>query len=295
MPDYPSFLSETNQVEPVPRRIRAVLAGETVVDTTEARYVWEWPGFPQYYIPLADIRADTLLDENTTEETSGATSTLRLRVGDVHRPNAAKVLGAAKVEGLDDTVRFEWSAFDAWYEEDEQVFVHPRNPYIRVDTLRSTRHRPRRVTRRRPGRIFFPGALLRDGAPDPLLLQPHRRRLHQARADRHRDVVPLQGNDHRLLVRAARRSHASRRRLDIRLPDPEVLPIAGLIRVLQRETRPLHRWRPARAARDRLVRQALNATFPRRARTWSTIRRAEPPLRISLSLPFAEQSATAQR
>jgi uncharacterized protein (DUF427 family) len=36
-------------------------------------------------------------------------------------------------------VRFEWSAFDAWYEEDEQVFVHPRDPYTRVDALRSTR------------------------------------------------------------------------------------------------------------------------------------------------------------
>ncbi len=41
--------------------------------------------------------------------------------------------------GLDDTVRFEWSALDAWYEEDEQVFVHPRNPYTRVDSIRSTR------------------------------------------------------------------------------------------------------------------------------------------------------------
>ena len=140
MPDYPSFPSETNQVEPVPRRVRAVLAGVTVVDTTDARYVWEWPGFPQYYIPLADIRADVLVDEDGTEETTrGDVKLFGLRVGEVHRPKAAKVLGAAKVAGLDDTVRFEWSAFDAWYEEDEQVFVHPRNPYIRVDTLRSTR------------------------------------------------------------------------------------------------------------------------------------------------------------
>jgi uncharacterized protein (DUF427 family) len=42
-------------------------------------------------------------------------------------------------EGLAGTVRFEWDAFDAWYEEDEEVFVHPRNPYTRVDALRSTR------------------------------------------------------------------------------------------------------------------------------------------------------------
>jgi uncharacterized protein (DUF427 family) len=28
---------------------------------------------------------------------------------------------------------------DAWYEEDEQVFVHPRSPYVRVDAIRSSR------------------------------------------------------------------------------------------------------------------------------------------------------------
>jgi uncharacterized protein (DUF427 family) len=140
MPDYPSNLTEANHVEPVPRRIRAVLAGETVLDTTAAKYVWEWAGFPQYYVPLADVRPDTLVDENGTEETDrGDVKLFGIRVGDVHRPQAARVLGAAKVEGLDDTVRFEWSAFDAWYEEDEQVFVHPRNPYTRVDCLRSSR------------------------------------------------------------------------------------------------------------------------------------------------------------
>ena len=36
-------------------------------------------------------------------------------------------------------MRFEWDALDAWFEEDEEVFVHPRNPYSRVDALRSTR------------------------------------------------------------------------------------------------------------------------------------------------------------
>ncbi len=140
MSDFPSAPVQTNHVEPVPRRIRAVLAGQTIVDTTAARYVWEWPPFPQYYIPLADVRADVLVDEGATEETErGDVKIFGLELGDVHRPKAAKVLGAAKVEGLDDTVRFEWSAFDAWYEEDEQVFVHPRSPYTRVDSLRSTR------------------------------------------------------------------------------------------------------------------------------------------------------------
>jgi uncharacterized protein (DUF427 family) len=138
--DYPAPPVPVNHTEPVPRRVRAFLAGHTIVDTTDARYVWEWPGFPQFYVPLADVQPDVLVDEAATEETPrGDVKQFGLRVGDVQRPGAAKVLSAAKVDGLDDTVRFEWSALDAWFEEDEQVFVHPRNPYTRVDALRSTR------------------------------------------------------------------------------------------------------------------------------------------------------------
>jgi hypothetical protein len=51
---------------------------------------------------------------------------------------AARVYGADALPRLVDTVRFEWPALDAWVEEDEQVYVHPRNPYTRVDALRST-------------------------------------------------------------------------------------------------------------------------------------------------------------
>jgi len=63
-----------------------------------------------------------------------------LRVGHTHRPHAAKILRESSVERLSGTVRFEWAALDAWFEEDERVFVHPRNPYVRVDALRSTRN-----------------------------------------------------------------------------------------------------------------------------------------------------------
>jgi uncharacterized protein (DUF427 family) len=138
--DYPAPPVEVNRVEPVPRRIRAFLGGRAVVDTTAARYVWENPNFPQFYIPLADVLADALVDEGTTEETSrGDVTHHEVRLGDASRPHAASVLHSAKVAGLDDTVRFAWSAFDSWFEEDEQVFVHPRNPYTRVDSLRSSR------------------------------------------------------------------------------------------------------------------------------------------------------------
>ena len=129
-----------NHVEPVPRRVRATLGGDTVIDTTRARYVWEWPYYPQYYIPVEDVRPDALVSEGHTQHSPrGVVELHGVRVGDVHRPHAAKVLSASTIDELAGTARFEWSAFDAWYEEDEQVFVHPRNPYVRVDALRSAR------------------------------------------------------------------------------------------------------------------------------------------------------------
>ena len=130
MSDYPAAITTVNHVEPVPRRIRAFLGGEKVLDTTRAFYVWEWPNYPQYYIPLADVRQDLLAPEGHTQQTGRGLVELRgLRVGDLHRPRAARVITDSAIEGLKGTVRFEWSALDAWFEEDEQVFVHPRSPY----------------------------------------------------------------------------------------------------------------------------------------------------------------------
>jgi len=140
MQDYPSMIAAVNHVEPVPRRVRAWLAGETVVDTTRARYVWERPNYPQYYIPVADVRRGVLVPEDGHQPSArGEVEIHGLRVGDAYRARAAKVLPASSVEGLSGTVRFDWDAMDAWFEEEEQVFVHPRSPYVRVDALRSAR------------------------------------------------------------------------------------------------------------------------------------------------------------
>jgi uncharacterized protein (DUF427 family) len=140
MSDYPVMVAEVNRVEPVPRRVRGFLGGQTVFDTTRAWYVWEWPYYPQYYIPEEDVNTCHVVSEGTTQHSPRGDVELHgLRVGDVHRSHAAKVLRHSSVPDLSGTVRFEWAALDAWFEEDERVFVHPRNPYVRVDALRSTR------------------------------------------------------------------------------------------------------------------------------------------------------------
>ncbi len=216
MSDFPAPPVAVNHVQPVPRRIRAFLAGRPVFDTTDARYVWENTSYPQYYIPLRDVDAGALVDEGTTMESSrGDAKRFGVRVGDVDRPSAASVLTAAKVDGLDDTVRFSWSAFDAWFEEDEQVFVHPRNPYTRVDSLRSSRHLRVESKGVVLAETIVARPVLRDGPPDALLHRPDRRGLHPLGAVGHADGVPLQGDDERVLVGGSRTADSSRHRLDL--------------------------------------------------------------------------------
>ena len=137
---FPRTLSTTDHTEPVARRIRGQLAGRTVIDTTTALYLWEWPFYPQYLIPAEDVDPAALIEEGHSHQLSrGTVSSIGLRVGDIHRVGAGRRYEASRIEQLVGRVRFEWDALDAWFEEDEQVFVHPRNPYVRVDALRSSR------------------------------------------------------------------------------------------------------------------------------------------------------------
>jgi uncharacterized protein (DUF427 family) len=139
--DYPQMIADIDHAEPAPRRVRAMLGGELIFDSTRARYVWEWAYYPQYYIPVADVDERFLVDEQHEQRLREGTARRHgLRAGGEDRPGAVRVFGDEAIDGVAGTARFEWDALDAWYEEDEQVFVHPRNPYVRVDALRSHRH-----------------------------------------------------------------------------------------------------------------------------------------------------------
>jgi uncharacterized protein (DUF427 family) len=127
---YPRSPVAAGHVEPSPRRLRGVLDGETILDTHAALYVWEHPRYPQYYVPVADVDPAALA-----------------RLG-----KAARVAEEGDAVAPAGTVRIEWGALDAWYEEDEKVFVHPRSPYARADALRSNR----------PVRIEIEGVVLAE-------------------------------------------------------------------------------------------------------------------------------------
>jgi uncharacterized protein (DUF427 family) len=137
-------MSEPNgpvRTEPASRRVRAVLRGHVVFDTVDALYVWEGPHYPQWYVPLGDVAADVLVPTATSTRSPslGTAVHYSVRAGGVEAVDAAWRYAESPVEELRDRVRFEWAALDAWFEEDEEVFVHPRSPTTRVAILPSSR------------------------------------------------------------------------------------------------------------------------------------------------------------
>ncbi|TQS30486.1 DUF427 domain-containing protein [Microbispora sp. KK1-11] len=127
------------RVETTAKRVRAYVEGRAVADTTRALLVWELPYYPTYYFPADDVRLEEL---KATGETRHSPSRGDAVVHDVAgRAGAALVYGDdAPLEQIRGHVRFDWNAMDNWFEEDEEVFVHARDPYTRVDILASSRH-----------------------------------------------------------------------------------------------------------------------------------------------------------
>jgi uncharacterized protein (DUF427 family) len=130
------------RVEHGAKRVRAYVGGELVADTTEPLLVWEKPQYPAYYFPVADVRTELLSPDGgvARSPSRGDGHTFTLKAGGKEVAGAALRYAESPFDELRDAIRLDWNAMDAWFEEDEQVFTHPRDPYTRVDILPSSRH-----------------------------------------------------------------------------------------------------------------------------------------------------------
>lgn len=130
------------RVERSAKRVRTYLGGRVVADTTRALLVWEVPYYPTYYFPLEDVEESALKRTDTTKHSPsrGDGVVYTVTSGVAEAPEAALAYPESPLEDIRGHVRFDWEAMDAWFEEDEQVYVHPRDPYTRVDILPSSRH-----------------------------------------------------------------------------------------------------------------------------------------------------------
>jgi uncharacterized protein (DUF427 family) len=137
-----SITSRGIRIEHGAKRVRAYLGGEVVADTTTPLLVWEVPYYPTYYFPVADVRLELLhADGGISHSPSrGDGQTFTLRTSSKEAREAATRFVDSPIEQLREAVRLQWDAMDAWFEEDEEVFTHARDPHTRVDILASSRH-----------------------------------------------------------------------------------------------------------------------------------------------------------
>ena len=130
-------------LEPTPKRIRVLVGGETIADSRHAALLHESGHQPIYYFPPEDVRSDLLepSDRHTRCPKKGDASYYTIRAG-----SAVVEAGAwyypdplPEAPPIKDLIAFYFKRMDQWLEEDEEIAVHPRDPYHRIDVLRTGR------------------------------------------------------------------------------------------------------------------------------------------------------------
>ena len=116
-----------------------MIGGEIVADTTRPLLVWEKPYYPTYYFPEPDVRTEVLVDTGETRRSPSRGEATQLAVKVNGSEGVAYTYREPKIEEIAGHYAFVWSTMDHWFEEDEEVFVHPRDPYTRIDILPSSR------------------------------------------------------------------------------------------------------------------------------------------------------------
>jgi uncharacterized protein (DUF427 family) len=220
--------------EPIDRRVRARLGSETVVDSTRALIVWEPRRIcPSYAVPAEDIAGDLPPAPASDDDVDGV-----LHPGvrfSVHTADGEPVTVAGRIGAgfrfadpdLDGYVELDFAAFDAWYEEVERIHGHPRDPYHRVDVVRTDR----------PVRIEIDGEVVAESAQARLVQETSLpTRFYLPRAD---VVVPLEPSElHSYCPYKGRASYWSlavgdRRHQDVAWsyedPLPDLRTVTGLV------------------------------------------------------------------
>ena len=113
-------------VDEFPRRVRAVKNGATVVDSERVKMVYETRTLPHYAFPRGDVTIDAPPDPH-----------------------------------VDGYVQVPWGDVDAWFEEEDEVFVHPKDPYHRIDVLNTSR----------PVRVSLGGQVLAESTGARILFE----------------------------------------------------------------------------------------------------------------------------
>lgn len=127
------------RVEPGAKRVRVMLGGEVVADSATPLLVWEAPYYPTYYFPAEDVKTELLVETGETRKSPSRGEATQYVVKAGNGEGAAYSYHAPRIDSLAGHYAFVWKTMDHWFEEDEEVWVHARDPYTRIDILPSSR------------------------------------------------------------------------------------------------------------------------------------------------------------
>ena len=133
----------TVRVKPIAKRVRAFVDGVAIADSCRVMMMFETARLCVYYFPVEDVRTDLLVATSKVVRSAakGDATYYSIAVDGRTVENAAwryldPPAGCPEIGNL---VAFHWKLMDAWFEEDDEVFVHARDPYHRIDVLDSSR------------------------------------------------------------------------------------------------------------------------------------------------------------
>lgn len=165
------------------KRVRVFFGGQAVADSTRV-YLLRDGGSPVYYFPEVDVKTAFLVPSTFTRNAPirGNASFWSVKVGDRVAQDAAwtyraPVQGAEFLKGY---VAFDWDKMDAWFEEKDEVFVHARDPFKRIDSVHTDRHI----------RVVINGVTVAESDDAVMLLEPgHPIRYYLPVADIRQDLL----------------------------------------------------------------------------------------------------------
>ncbi len=226
-------MTETNRgrvrIEPSPKRVRTYVEGHLVADSTAPLLVWESPYYPTYYLPVADLHAKLEPSGSTRHSPSrGEGVQYDVLVDGVTKPAAALRYPDSPIPELRDLVRLDWDLMDEWFEEDEPIYVHPRNPYTRVDVLTSSRHVRVAIAGQTVAESHAPHILFETGLPPRYYLPMTDVRMDLLTPSPTRTSCPYKGTAEYFTIRIGDADYPDLVWL-YRTPLPESQKVAGLV------------------------------------------------------------------
>jgi len=171
----------SSEFGPSSRWVRVYFNRQLIAESKRMMLLRESDHLPVYYFPKEDVLMNFLQpsDHTTHSDRKGDGDFWHVQVGAEIADNGAFTFRSPPGNGpnLDDYLAFAWDKMDAWFEEDEEVFVYARDPHKRVDVIHSSRHIKVVHQGITVGESMRPSLLFETGLPTRYYMPKHDTRM----------------------------------------------------------------------------------------------------------------------